>query len=83
MRLSSGTECCMFHIIPGTLAKTTSPQEVGRAAGQLCSAMADVKLDIPSATPPYYELYKVHHAVTRDLFFQVRVSQLVFAERTN
>lgn len=27
--LSSGTECCIFEIIPGTLAKTTSPQEVG------------------------------------------------------
>lgn len=32
--LSSGTEACVFEIIPGTLAKTTSPQEVG--GGDVC-----------------------------------------------
>ncbi len=26
--LSSGTEACIFEVIPGTLAKTTSPEEV-------------------------------------------------------
>ncbi len=32
----------MFHLIPGSLAKTTSPQEVGRATGELCRAMSKV-----------------------------------------
>lgn len=29
--LSNGAEACVFNIIPGTLAKTTSPEEVGQA----------------------------------------------------
>lgn len=32
----SGDDACVFEIIPGTLAKTTSPREVGRATGELC-----------------------------------------------
>eukprot|EP00128_Syssomonas_multiformis_P004732 Colp12_sorted_trinity150504_noHs@22136 len=64
--LSNGAECCVFHIIPGTLAKTTSPEEVGRATGELSAAMAKVKIDFPSPIAPYFELFKVHHAIRND-----------------
>ncbi|GIL44285.1 hypothetical protein Vafri_1797 [Volvox africanus] len=65
--LSNGAEACIFHIIPGTLAKTTSPEEVGRATGELCSAMGKVRVDnMKAPIPPYFELFKVHHAIGGD-----------------
>lgn len=41
-KLSNGAEACIFKIIPGTLAKTTAPAEVGRALGELATAMGKV-----------------------------------------
>jgi hypothetical protein len=56
-----------LHLPPpvptGTLAKTTSPEEVGRATGELCQAMGKVQLDCVPPIPPYFELFKVHHAI--------------------
>ncbi len=61
----------MFHLIAGKLPKTTSPKEIGRASGELNSAMEKVKIDdISGCAPPYYDLYKVHHFITRDLFYK-------------
>ena len=69
--LSSGAEACVFKLISGKLPKTTSPKEIGRASGELNSALQKVALDdITGCAPPYYELYKVHHIVTRELFFR-------------
>ena len=70
-KISSGAEACLCHIIPGTLPKTRGAKDIGRAAGELCTALSKVdksKLS-PCPTPPYYDLYKVHHAVTRDIFY--------------
>jgi Ser/Thr protein kinase RdoA (MazF antagonist) len=70
--LSNGAEASLFELIPGVLPKLTRVREIGRASGELNSAMADVKITNQACpTPPYYELFKVHHAVTRELFFQV------------
>lgn len=33
----SNKPASVFHVIPGSLAKTTSPEEVGRATGELCT----------------------------------------------
>lgn len=68
--LSNGAEASLFHIIPGYLPKLTMVNEIGRASGELNAAMSRVKLDLVSPNPPYYELYKVHHAVTREKFFE-------------
>lgn len=57
--------CCT-----GELAKTTSPEEVGRATGELCTAMGAVKLDHTPPIPPYYDVFHVHHAINRELFYQ-------------
>jgi Ser/Thr protein kinase RdoA (MazF antagonist) len=51
--LSSGAECCVFHIISGQLASTTSPEEVGRATGELSAALGSVKINSASPTHPY------------------------------
>uniref|UniRef100_A0A7S3RAN5 Aminoglycoside phosphotransferase domain-containing protein n=1 Tax=Dunaliella tertiolecta TaxID=3047 RepID=A0A7S3RAN5_DUNTE len=68
--LSNGAECCVFYVIPGELAKTTSPKEVGRATGELNSAMGKLKLDMEAPIAPYFELFKVHHAISEELFYQ-------------
>ena len=71
--LSNGAEASLFELIPGVLPKLTRVREIGRASGELNHAMADVIIkDQKCPTPPYYELFKVHHAVTRELFYQVR-----------
>lgn len=61
-----------MHIPPaGELAKTTSPQEVGRATGELCAAMAKVDLgDRVIPIPPYFKVFDVHHAINKDKFYQ-------------
>lgn len=67
--LSNGAEASLFNLIPGTLPKLTRVKEIGRASGELCTAMGNLKISIPSPNPPYYEIYAVHHAVTREKFF--------------
>uniref|UniRef100_A0A383WLQ4 Aminoglycoside phosphotransferase domain-containing protein n=1 Tax=Tetradesmus obliquus TaxID=3088 RepID=A0A383WLQ4_TETOB len=76
--LSNGAAACVFEIIPGELAKTTSPEEVGRATGELCSAMAAVQLDSVPPIPPYYDVFRVHHAINRELFYQDAASNPAF-----
>lgn len=62
--LTNGAESCIFNIIPGSLAKTTSPEEVGRATGELSAAMAKVQIsDMAAPIAPYFDLFHVHHAV--------------------
>jgi homoserine kinase type II len=68
--LSNGAEASLFELIPGELPKLTRVQQIGQASGELSSALEDVVVNQECPTPPYYELYKVHHAVTRDLFFK-------------
>lgn len=53
--------------------KTTSPEEVGRATGELCTAMSKVKLErMNGLTPPYTDLFRAHWAMSRDAFYAVR-----------
>eukprot|EP01038_Epipyxis_sp_PR26KG_P005885 gene5885-8115_t len=80
-RLSNGAEASLFEIIAGKLPKLSKVYEIGKASGELSAALADVKLDgklnIKSfPNPPYYELYKVHHAVTKESFTEVMKSEL-------
>jgi len=67
--LSSGTEACVFEVIPGALPKTASPTDIGRAAGELNSALEKIDVDISGCAPPYYDLWDVHHAITREIFY--------------
>lgn len=73
VKLSNGAEACLFEWIPGKLPKLTAVEEIGRASGELSTAMEDVKVDMSvnkCPNPPYFELFKVHHAVTREAFFK-------------
>lgn len=69
--LSNGACACLFKLIPGSLPKLTNVQDIGRVSGELNQAMLRVNLStmpVKCPNPPYYDLYKVHHAVTRELF---------------
>ncbi len=66
--LSNGAEASIFELIPGYLPKLTHIRQIGKAAGELNTALANIQPYSPSPNPPYYDLYSVHHAITRDLF---------------
>jgi Ser/Thr protein kinase RdoA (MazF antagonist) len=73
VKLSSGDDACVFEVIPGRLAKTAAPREVGRATGELCAAMAAIDMggrEAEAPVPPYFDVFKVHHSMNRDLFYE-------------
>ena len=69
VRLSNGADACMCSLIPGVLPKLSCAEDIGRAAGELNTALIKVDID-PStcACAPYWKMWKVHHAITRELF---------------
>lgn len=72
VKLSTGAEACLGNLIPGALPKTRSVTEIGRACGELCNVMNKVDITALSScpTPPYYDIFAVHHAVNRESFFK-------------
>lgn len=68
--LSNGAEASLFCLIPGTLPKLTLVRAIGAASGELNAALANVRLSVESPNPPYFDIYAVHHAITRELFYQ-------------
>jgi len=56
-------------VIPGQLPKAAQPEIIGLAAGELVTALEKVDVgDLKSPTPPYYEIYDVHHAINKEKF---------------
>ena len=73
VELSSGACACIVDIIEGGLPKLTCVRDIGRASGELNTMITTIKIDQKfgnGPTPPYYELFKVHHAVTRESFYK-------------
>lgn len=71
VRLSNGADACMSSLIPGVLPKLSCAEDIGRAAGELNTAL--IKVDIDPSTcvcAPYWKMWKVHHAITRELFIK-------------
>lgn len=69
VRLSNGAEACICELIPGALPKLSSAACIGRAAGELVKAMENMTTEKPSPNPTYFDIYKAHHATTRESFF--------------
>lgn len=67
--LSNGAEAILFEFIPGELPKKRWVREIGRASGELVAALGRVTVDVKSPNPRFCELYKAHHATTREIFF--------------
>jgi Ser/Thr protein kinase RdoA (MazF antagonist) len=68
--LSNGAEAILFEFIPGELPKKRWVREIGRASGELVAAMGRVTVDVKSPNPRFCELFKAHHATTRENFFE-------------
>jgi hypothetical protein len=59
VRLSNGAQACVTELIPGGLPKLTCVQDIGRASGELNSAMGRV-VQISAEkcnSAPYYEIW--------------------------
>lgn len=72
-RLSGGASACLFRSIPGGLPKLSKVREIGSCAGELSSAMAEIaRSELPDICPnfPYWDIYEVHKAVTRETFYE-------------
>lgn len=69
VKLSNGTEATLFEYIPGELPKKTRAREIGRASGELVEALAKVNITKTSPNPRFCDLYKAHHATSREIFF--------------
>lgn len=68
-RLSNGADACMCKLIPGVLPKLTCAEDLGRTAGELNTALTKVNVDASMCNvAPYWKLFEVHHAVTRENF---------------
>lgn len=68
--LSDGAEASMFDLIEGELPKLTRVKQIGSSSGELSAALGEIVINQTSPTAPYYDLYAVHHAITREIFFQ-------------
>lgn len=51
-----------------SLPKLTAVRAIGAASGELSAALGSVSVPLQPPTPPYHNLWAVHHAVTRDSF---------------
>jgi homoserine kinase type II len=67
--LSNGAEATLFEFIPGELPKKSRVRAIGRASGELVSALGRVKVDMVSPNPRFCDLFKAHHATTSEIFF--------------
>jgi homoserine kinase type II len=71
VELSNGAKASLFELIPGELPKLTRVKQIGEASGELSKVLGELSpMTLPCPTLPYYDLYKVHHAVSRRLFFK-------------
>lgn len=71
VQLSNGSQACMCTLIPGQLPKLSCARDIGRACGELNTALARLTPHIsPSLCncAPYADMYKVHHAITPENF---------------
>jgi homoserine kinase type II len=71
VRLGNGADACMVKLIPGHLPKLSCAGDIGRAAGELNTALTKIDVDRAMCNcAPYWKIWDVHHAVTRELFEQ-------------
>jgi homoserine kinase type II len=72
--LTTGDQASVFKLIPGSSPNLAHAYELGRAAAELAVVLSKLTIDIPCPTAPYHEIYKVHHAATREVFLDTMTS---------
>ncbi len=73
VKLSSGASACLFRAIGGGLPKLLRVRKIGLCTRELLMAMGKInREDVPSICPthPYWDIYMVHWAVMRELFYE-------------
>jgi len=70
-KLSNGAQACMSICIPGVSPRNLYLEKLGAAAGELVSALAKVRIPFECPNRPLYDFYKIHHSITKELFFEV------------
>lgn len=68
VRLSSGTDACLFVNIPGTGATLKAARSIGRATAELVAGLKDVHVPGDCPNPLYRFPYTAHHAMTKERF---------------
>eukprot|EP00386_Alphamonas_edax_P003967 GDKI01012206.1.p1 GENE.GDKI01012206.1~~GDKI01012206.1.p1 ORF type:complete len:347 (+),score=61.11 GDKI01012206.1:106-1146(+) len=63
--MKNGAACCMWYMIPGTLAGKGNITAVGSATGELVCAMGQLSHTLlhTSPNPPYWDLFAIHAGV--------------------
>lgn len=70
--LSNKAEACMVDLIPGELPKLSCVEDIGRACGELNTAMGKLTgMTTECNCPPYYYMWENHKAVTRENFIEM------------
>lgn len=68
VRLSSGTDACLFVTIPGTGATLKAARGIGRATAELVAGLVGVHVPGECPNPLYRFPYTAHHAMTKERF---------------
>lgn len=68
VRLSSGTDACMFVTIPGTGATLKAARGIGRATAELVAGLVGVHVPGECPNPLYRFPYTAHHAMSKERF---------------
>ena len=70
--LSNGAEACLVDLIPGELPKLSCVEDIGRASGELNTAMGKLTgVKSECNCDPYYDMWANHHAVTQENFVEM------------
>lgn len=71
-KLSNGAEACIVDFIDGSLPKISCLEPIGKASGELCTALGKitdiVKNKAECNCDPYYEMWEIHTAITKENF---------------
>ena len=60
----------LMYTYIGELPKKTRAKEIGRASGELVTALSNITINQTSPNPTFGDIYKAHHATTREIFFK-------------
>jgi len=72
VEMPDGNQACLCELIEGGLPKTADPRLLGRAVGQLMTAMGQLDLSKVEGEEcdPYYDIYKAHPITNRENFYE-------------
>ena len=84
LKLSNGAEACIVDFIEGTLPKASCFETIGKASGELNTALGEITEDVRSSAEcncdPYADMWGVHDALTKENFVETMKSSIFDGE---